>query len=417
MAGEAGSLSQADSFAVDNPLTLREVYCTIVAQNYLPQALTLYASIRDTEPHRDMVILVIDAERPDLELGRPRLTMVSTSVLGMTDREVDDLAMIYDVVEFSTSVKPLLLKHLLSTYEYAVYLDPDTFVVSPLFEVEPLLDTWGIVLTPHFLEPIAPGEAYVSEVHSLTVGVHNLGFCAVGRKGIPFLEWWWSHLRRECLIYPLLGLFVDQKWTDIGATLFKVHSLRHYGYNVGPWNLHERSVDETPSGWVVRQSGEELRLFHFSGFDPEDPDAISVRLSFDMRGADLGSDVLSRLCFHYAQKVLDARNALGPSPSYRFGRSSDGKRLTSRTRRAYRKQLIAQEGNQQLPSPFSIDEAKAFKKWRRRSWPSRVGTSAADAAIALKYAFPEEFNRLKRVFPAQTAWLRKGLLRASRVRR
>lgn len=414
---EDGSLSHASSLDDDATLMLRGVYCTIVAQNYLPQALTLYSSIRATEPHRDLVILVIDADRPDLESGRPRLNVLSTSVLGLTDRELDDLAMIYDVVEFSTSLKPLLLKHLLSTYEYAVYLDPDTFVVSPLVELEPLLDKWGIVLTPHFLEPIAPGGTYISEVHSLTAGVHNLGFCAVDRKGIPFLDWWWSHLERECLIYPLLGIFVDQKWTDIGATLFDAYSLRHYGYNAGPWNLHERSLDETHSGWIIRQTGEPLRLFHFSGFDPADPGAISVRLNFNMRDADVGSDALSRLSYRYARGLLDASNALGSSPRYGFERASDGKLLKTRTRRAYRRALVAQGRDHNLPSPFRVEEARAFKKWKRRSWPSRVGTSVADAAIAMKYAFPDEFNSFKRILPAQFVWLRKGLLRASRVRR
>ena len=193
----------------------RGIYCTIVAQNYLPQSLVLYDSIRKEEPSRLFVILVVDGNRKELETGRPNLVVVDTTILGLTDREVLDLATIYDVVEFSTAVKPLFLKYLLELDEQAIYLDPDTYVVSPLAELEALIDQHHIVLTPHLLAPIQPGKTFQSEINTLTVGVHNLGFCAVGRGALPFLDWWWSHLERECLIYPLLGLFVDQKWTDI----------------------------------------------------------------------------------------------------------------------------------------------------------------------------------------------------------
>ena len=397
--------------------SLRGVYCTVVAQNYLPQALALYSSIREIEPDRDFVILVIDADRQDLELDRPRLRVVSTAVLGLSAGEVRDLAMIYDVVEFSTAVKPLFLKEMLVSYEQAVYLDPDTFLVSPLAELEPLLDEWGIVLTPHFLEPIAPGDSYITEIHSLNVGIHNLGFCAVGRQAVPFLDWWWSHLERECLIYPLLGIFVDQKWTDIGATLFNAHSLRHYGYNVGPWNLHERTFDGEATDWTIQQSGDQLRLFHFSGFDPKDPDAISVRLNVSMKEAGVGSEALSDLSRRYAARVLDAQAILGPNPAYGYANDTRGKVILKRVRRVYRKELLAGERAHNLPSPFVPSESQAFRHWTRRVWLSKMGMSAGDAAIAVKYAFPDEYNRVRKSLPAQFSWLRKRLLQASRVRR
>lgn len=396
---------------------LRGVYCTIVAQNYLPQALALYTSIREVEPDRDFTILVVDGERSDLENGRPRLTVASTTILGLSADSIQSLAMIYDVVEFSTAVKPLLLKHLLRSYEQAIYLDPDTFLVSPLAELEPLLDIHGVVLTPHFLEPILPGDSYISEVHSLTVGIHNLGFCAFGRSGIPFLDWWWTHLERECLIYPLLGVFVDQKWTDIGATLFSAFSLRHYGYNVGPWNLHERSFSHSSEGWPIAQTGEPLRLFHFSGFNPRDPAAISIRLNMNLKTAGIGSLALSELSADYAGRVLAAQDELGPAPIYGFARDSRGKTITKRTRRTYRKQLIEIGGGGKLPSPFDGDQSPAYRRWKRRSWPSRIALSAGDAAIAAKYAFPDEYNWMKRTLPSQFSWLRRRLLGATRVRR
>lgn len=333
--------------------TSDHVYCTIVAQNYLPQALALYSSIRTHEPATELVLLVIDADRKDLEAGRPGLRVVSAADIGLSPYEFDMVAAIYDVVELSTSVKPLLLRSLLNDHEYAAYLDPDTYLVAPLSDLQSATASNPIQLTPHFLSPIPPGSSYVSEVHSLTVGVHNLGFCAVGRGSEDFLDWWWSHLARECLIYPLLGIFVDQKWTDVGGNLFQAQSLRHPGYNVGPWNLHERTITREGETLIVNGAWP-LRLVHFSGFNPLDPEAISVRLNTDLRGRTGAGEAFAELSREYARIQLEAIAELGNLPGYAYAADSSGKRLNSRLRRSFRADLLdAEKRGERMPSPFS----------------------------------------------------------------
>lgn len=391
-------------------------YCTVVAQNYLPQALALYDSVRNVEPDKQLTILVIDGDRSDLEHGRPGLRVVGTDFLGLSEREVLELAAIYDVVEFSTSVKPLFFKVLLEAAERVVYLDPDMMIITPLEELDDLIDEHGIVLTPHFLHPIEGSVDHITEGHDLTVGIFNLGFCAVGRSAVPFLDWWWGHLQRECLIYPLLGVFVDQKWVDVGANYFAAHSLRHPGYNVGPWNLHERRFEETAAGLRMAGSGDALRLVHFSGFNPNDPEAISVRLSVDLREVGDEFPALGDLSKQYAQVVLEARQALGSSPEYGFARDFEGDLITKRTRRAYRKQLLGMPDGKRLPSPFLGHEVSRFRAWKRRSIATRVGVTLGDASIAAKYAMPDEFAIVKKRLPGFNG-LRQRLLDAGRVRR
>lgn len=392
------------------------VYCTVVAQNYLPQALALYDSIRNIEPDKELVILVVDGDRADLEVDRPGLRVVTTEILGLSKRDVLELAAIYDVVEFSTSVKPLFFKALLGDAETVVYLDPDMMVVTPLAELESLVAEHGIVLTPHFLQPIPRTAEHITEGHDLTVGIFNLGFCAVGRKAIPFLDWWWSHLERECLIYPLLGVFVDQKWVDVGANFFGAHSLRHAGYNIGPWNLHERRFEAAGDGYRLATSGDELRLMHFSGFDPADPEAISVRLSVDLREVGDEFPSLRELSHDYAAKVNAAQRMLGPSPEYGFARDGEGAALTKRTRRAYRKALLEAPEGRRPPSPFIGHEVARFRAWKRRALASRLGITLGDASIAAKYSFPDEFAVVKKRLPGFGA-LRSRLLNAGRIRR
>lgn len=402
--------------AVSNAAT--HVYCTIVAQNYLPQALALYESVRLQEPGVELELLVIDADRRDLMDSRPGLRVVTSGDLGLTALEFDYLAGIYDVVELSTSVKPLLLRRLLAEFEYAAYLDPDMYLVAPLSELGPALSGNPIQLTPHFLHPIPPGSSYISEVHSLTVGVHNLGFCAVARGAEEFLDWWWTHLSRECLIYPLLGIFVDQKWTDVGGNLFGAASLRHPGYNVGPWNLHERPIHRDGDELLVGDSGDALRLMHFSGFDPRDPDAISVRLSTDLRGKTGAGDAFSQLSHEYAKIQLAAKKSLGKVPNYGYAADSTGRQFSTRLRRAYRADLLESEKNgTTMPSPFSPEDAAEYARWRRRSWLRRRKIAVADAAIAAKYAFPDAFRTLKKRAPRLLQRQRSKLLSAGEVRR
>lgn len=394
---------------------LAGVYCTIVAQNYLPQALALYESVREHEPDREFVLLVIDGDRRALEAGRSQLTVLGRHDLGLDAAELDHLAMIYDVVELSTAVKPLLLRKLLDRFEQAIYLDPDMQVVTPLAELEALVREHGIVLTPHFLAPIPPGSSYISEIHSLTVGIHNLGFCAVGRASVDFLDWWWSHLRRECLIYPLLGIFVDQKWTDVGANLFNAHSLRHAGYNIGPWNLLERRIELLDGTHVVGDRKDTLRLLHFSGFNANDPEAISERLSADMHGAT-DSAAFREISRRYATTVLRIERDLGKTPAYAFSRDSLGKSISKRLRRQYRADLLAST-SAALPSAFDHRQREAYASWRRGARLRKFRLTAGDLAIAAKYALPDTFGWFKNRFPSGFKRSRERLLSAANVRR
>lgn len=389
-------------------------YCTIVARNYLPQALTLVDSAQRQQPEVDFHVLVVDGVPGMSSEQAQSAHYCDLTFLGLGHRENENLATIYDVVELSTAVKPRFLSKLLHSYLRVVYLDPDTYVLSPLRELPSLIDEHDVVLTPHLLWPIQPDASFITEASNLTVGIHNLGFCAVGRAGADFLEWWWSHLQRECLIYPLLGLFVDQKWVDMGSVLFEAHTLKHSGYNVGHWNLHERRFHMESDSTYLMDNGEELRLMHFSGFDPESPQEISSRQNERLSGRGLESPGLMALSSAYAAELLKARADILSSGPYGYAHDSSGRPLSSRVRRTYRSDLIA---GRSVPSAFATGDKQAFAEWRRRSRLRQFENAATDAAIAFKYAFPDTFKKVKSRSPKLSGAIRHGLLSRSRVRR
>lgn len=401
----------------DQILSLRTVFCTVSAQNYLPQVVTLFASTKCHDPTIDFIALIVDADEEVAVLTKtaPGLIPWSTSRLDFEPEEIDNLRAIYDVVEYSTALKPRFFLKLLEDYDRVVYLDPDTYALASLSGLDEIIDSHAVVLTPHFLRPVPGAVKHIADDHALTTGVHNLGFGAYSREAVPFLEWWWSKLRRGCLIYPLLGIFVDQKWTDLGASYFGAFTLRDAGYNVGPWNLHERELQGSPDGSIrVMPENHPLRLFHFSGFDPEHPRDLSVRLNADLGSLLDGNQVLEKLAIDYAEKLLSSRRELGALPPYLYSRSNAGRLITTRLRRVYRAQLLAEKSPPSLFATGSILEAK---RWMRSTILEQWGSLASDVAIAAKYASPDSFRYLRRILGGRFSELRVKLLDRNRIRR
>jgi hypothetical protein len=375
-------------------------FCTILARNYLPRALSLADSVQRHHPDTTLVVLLLDVLRdedlPELAVP-PVVRLVSTEALGLPEREVLDLAATYDLVEFATAIKPVLFGRLLDETEQVVYLDPDTYITSPMEELAPALaaSEGGIVLTPHYLEPVR-GQAHTSEGHLLTVGVFNLGFCALDRRSRPMLDWWWDHLRFECLHNILSGLFVDQKWMDIGSTLFGASPLRHAGYNVGVVNLHERPIALDDEGYVVESTGDRLRLFHFHAFDTSRPEELSTRSEVPTAHLRQGNPAVDRLCKEYADDLLRHEHELPDAPAYPYWNDTTGRRIARQTRRVYREQLQA---GTRPPSPYLPEEARAYAAWRRSARKQVVRDLVGDLAKAARCVAPDEVKRIQQRFP------------------
>jgi hypothetical protein len=380
------------------------VHFTILARNYLPSALALADSLRRHGNGTPLVAFLTDAtphtELPEIDGVR----WMRPASLDLSERAVLELAMSYDLVEFATAVKPLIFQELLRDHEQVVYLDPDTYLVSEMEELDDALDdSGGMVLTPHYLTPPPPGSEF-SEGHLLHVGVYNLGFCAANRSADELLRWWWDHLRSECLHDPLSGLFVDQKWMDIGSVLFGAHVLRHYGYNVGAGNVRERQVERDERGYYIASTGDRLRLFHFHAFDPQQPESLFNRLRTRAGSVRAETEPLKELCRTYAEAVIEKRNLLGPQPPYMYWTDSTGRTISRHMRHAYRVAALADPGN--VPSPFLPEEAADYERWRRSAVPLAGRIAMSDVAKGLRCALPDEYDAVKHRFPGLMRRLR-----------
>lgn len=276
------------------------VFFTICARNYMANAVTLGSSIKFLHPDAKFVIWILDEESvPELPEG-----ITGRSILEcLTPTEWRKFLLQYDILEYATAVKPsAFLQHFAENNEIVIYLDPDIFVYRPMVEIFKLLQSDAVaVITPHITEPLPRDNLTPSDLDILRSGVYNLGFLAFRRteETIAFTNWWKGWLKTHCFNDPRSGVFTDQKWMDFTLSFLKdAVVLRHKGYNVAYWNLPQRKISRTDTGWYA--DSEPLVFFHFSGFNPQQISALSKHQTRIRVGKN---EALYQLCVDYSERV------------------------------------------------------------------------------------------------------------------
>ena len=336
--------------------------CTIIARNYLPHARVLAASFLDHHPGGRFTTLVVDDPGTGVRSAEP-FTVLSPYDIGLDRAEIHRMALIYDLKELATAVKPTLLKHLLRDADDVTYFDPDIEVFAPLDDVSALARERGIVLTPHTLHELPRDELLPSEEMLLRAGIYNLGFISVGRTALPFLDWWAHRLARDCLVAVEDGIFVDQRWIDFVPALFEHAILRDPGCNVAYWNLHHRSVAWTDRGYEV--NGQPLRFYHYSGFTPDRSHLLSTHMGTVPRVLLEDHPDVGRLCQAYARRLREHGFGGVDGRGYRFDTLPGGLPLGRATRRTVREAMLVAEraGEESIPDPFDPALEDAFLRW------------------------------------------------------
>lgn len=250
--------------------------CTIVSKNYFAYARTLYYSFKQHNPDAQFFVLLVDENNDDIDFSQEPFEVIEASSLNIPDFK--QAAFKFDIMELNTNVKPSFLKYLLKDRGFTklLYLDPDILIFQELSEVYNQLSTYNIVVTPHCTSPIND-NLRPAEQDFLQSGIFNLGFIGVSnsQEALRFLDWWEQRCLTLGFAEPQMGLFVDQKWVNFAPCFFdKVLILKHHGYNMAYWNLHERSLELKNGQWTV--NGElPLVFYHFSGILSDDRQQIS----------------------------------------------------------------------------------------------------------------------------------------------
>lgn len=358
---------------------------TICAKNYMAQAITLKKSFKKYNEEVDFFIFLSDLT----EDGIP------TDAVLLNDSWIpgwEDMAFKYDVIEFSTAIKPFCFNKLFNEgYDKVIYLDPDIYVTNKLDYIYAILDTKSIVLSPHYCKIQEHFTGGVSEETLLFVGIYNLGFGAIKKTdvGKTIVTWWMNRLQNKCYIDRMDALHVDQKWLDFIPCFFPndVEITHHPGINPAVWNLHERELVIKDGQYRIKYIDEEkdypLLFFHFSGFDPFNKTILNRRHpQFNIERCPSFKPLID--------EYVDAEYANGyekyAAYSYAFNNFSNGEKILPINRRLYR-QLF--EGKKDNLFDVSGDLYQYFKKNKLLSnvygKKSRSGFSPAEAEKKDKY--------------------------------
>lgn len=313
-----------------------------------------------------MFVCLVDEVEGYFDPLQEPFTVVQAKDLGIPKWE--HFAFKYSLLELNTAVKPYVLDYLFHTrnLDRLVYLDPDIELHGSLTELDRLLDTYGIVLTPHILEPLND-DRLPSELTLLRAGIYNLGFLAVSRQpDLAVLRWWKERLYHYCRHDTANGLFVDQRWMDFAPALFsKTHILRDPTYNIAYWNFGQRPVQNDGQCYVI--NGQPIHFVHYSGFMTDDLDAVSSHQNRFVFGNLTPAQ--QQLMLDYRQALLDQQHAVCSKWPYTFSQFDNNVPISEEARSLLME--IDPEGDR-WERPFRIEPNSYFDFLNQHSSPNWI---------------------------------------------
>jgi hypothetical protein len=292
---------------------------TICANNYLAHAKTLACSFKKHHPEVVFCIAILDASNEGIDydnLGADQILWIHKLLPDL----VEELKDTYNIAELCTVVKPKLFTHFFGNdYNTVLYIDPDIKVFSPFKEVFLALQEHQLVLTPHICSPT--GEiGHPQDKDLMRTGIYNLGFLAVTKteQTQSFINWWDKRVQTYGFHDLKKGFFYDQIWLGYApAFLDRVFVLRHLGYNVANWNLHERKIIGTDGKYFVNEMTIPVVFFHYSHFKMENlPRLASYNENFNL---DNREDLIP-IYMEYKHDLLRNNYNTLKDIVYRFGK-------------------------------------------------------------------------------------------------
>ncbi|WP_226682717.1 hypothetical protein [Sutcliffiella horikoshii] len=274
------------------------IFGTVSCTDHLHLAINLAKSVKQFHPESIFIICLVETYVHELAYQCESFDqIILANQLGNPD--VDNNIKKYNRYEGAISVRGHFFNYLINSFpnhSKFIYLDPDMKIFSALDEVNELLDTHHMILTPHLLTPCPLDLIDQFEIHHLTYGTYNLGFFAFTRsdESKRYINWITKRLDKYCFEDLERGLFVDQKWVDAAPCFFDIYILKHPGYNVAFWNLYERKIEKSGGQLIVNKLP--LRCFHFSH---------TKRLASTINSLGNNKIILSRIFNEYINDLVE----------------------------------------------------------------------------------------------------------------
>jgi hypothetical protein len=215
---------------------------TVVNASGLPRARLMAASVKRSMPGTTVVVCLVERSpvEPLPDIDRIVIAKDISAFIGF--RDFDSYLFKFNSLQCATAMKGQLISYLLKAFpaeEQIVYLDPEMYVFQPFNEIWQMLSNYDIVLSPHHLETSDPWDCS-REIGTLQDGTFSSALVAVrnSAEGRHFADWWVKMTSGDFHEQPQ-GLYIDQPYLNSVPIFYHAGILRHPGYNLAFWNLHE----------------------------------------------------------------------------------------------------------------------------------------------------------------------------------
>jgi hypothetical protein len=239
-------------------------FCTLFNSNYLIYGLSLYESLKKNCPSFHLFIYAFDSKTYDYFLQKNYSNITIIKLENFEDEELLSVKKDRTFGEYCWTCTPSVIRHAILNFKLdsCIYVDADLYFFS---NPQPLFDEMGdksVLITEH--------RYSIQYDQSATSGIYCVQFMIFKNteKGMAVLEWW----RKACIDWCYNrfedGKFGDQKYLDDWLVRFEtVHSLKHFGGGVAPWNVqqyHFKNIDDQIFG-IENNTGKEFKLifYHF----------------------------------------------------------------------------------------------------------------------------------------------------------
>jgi hypothetical protein len=256
---------------------------SVITSNYIAQALTLYAYIKESNPDSSFLVMIVGeaiVSPRDLPEG-PEWIYWDAIYDNQTRLQ---LASHYTPFELACVARGRF-HHYMSTqrkFDKWIMLDTDIGVLADLNLFWRAMDSACIVLTPHASAPVTFKQAIPHESNILKSGIFNAGVVGMKRSETAEQASRWLSERLEAYGHASAhrqgtGLpnfyefeFVDQIWLNLMYLYFRknIKILDQEICNLGHWNLHQGELS-LQEGHAYFNS-ERVLLAHFSGLPPKE---------------------------------------------------------------------------------------------------------------------------------------------------
>jgi hypothetical protein len=374
---------------------------TIVDRSHIALGRVLAGSFRSHHPEIPFYLLLADQAASARPFLSDEYELVRFEDIEIPDRE--RFCFRYSQLPLSYACTPFLLERLLHMgHDRVLFFKQESLIFGRVDDAIDRLNSASLLLTPHLVTPLTGADAVERERRILLSGVYNVGLVGVSNtaEARSLLAWWADRVQENCLHAVGGGMHYEQRWMDLATSYFDgVELLRDPAYNVAHWNLPERTIEHV--GDEAQVDGRPVRLFRFSGFDPDHPDR-PTRYVDHLQMTEIGA--AAELFSLYLEMLAEAGWWETRELPYAWGRFDNGVPIADLFRELYRD--LERAGNA-FEEPFSSTRPEGFYRWLTR----RV--DAAPDAAGITNLWHNVWQRrpdLQRAYPEPLAHDREAYL-------